>query len=95
MLVLTRQIGEKLVIGNEVVIEVLSVSGECVRLGITAPRETSVHRFEVFEEIQAANRAAATPSVSAPRAAIKGLAARLRPREESEEANKEQGERRE
>ena len=85
MLVLTRQVGEKLVIGNEVVIEVLSVNGECVRLGIVAPRETSVHRFEIFEEIQAANRAAATPSVAAPRAAVEGLAARLRAREEAEE----------
>ncbi len=58
MLVLTRRVGEKLVIGNEVIVEVLSVTGEGVRLGISAPRETSVHRFEVFEEILAANRAA-------------------------------------
>ncbi len=59
MLVLSRRAGEKIVIGNEIVIEVLSISGEGVRLGITAPGETSVHRFEVFAEIQEANRAAA------------------------------------
>lgn len=88
MLVLTRQVGEKLVIGNEVVIEVLSVNGESVRLGITAPRETSVHRFEVFEEIQAANRAAASPPVAAPRAAVEGLAARLRTGEKAEKPGK-------
>ena len=87
MLVLTRQVGDKLVIGNEVVIEVLSVNGESVRLGITAPRETSVHRFEVFQEIQAANRAAVAPPVSAPRAAAEGLAARLRTREKIEKPN--------
>ena len=89
MLVLTRQVGEKLVIGNEVVIEVLSVSGEHVRLGITAPRETSVHRFEVFEEIQAANRAAATPPMAAPQAAAEGLAARLRRREKADKPDEQ------
>ena len=77
MLVLTRLIGEKLVIGNEVIIEVLAVSGDNVKLGISAPRETSVHRYEVFAEIQAANEAAANPPV-AERSAVEGLAARLR-----------------
>jgi carbon storage regulator len=81
MLVLTRRVGEKLVIGNEVIVEVLSVSGEGVRLGIVAPRETSVHRFEVFEEIQAANRAAANPAKPSARQAVEGLAARLRKRD--------------
>lgn len=60
MLVLSRRAGEKIVIGNEVVIEILSVSGEGVRLGITAPRETSVHRYEVFAEIESANQEALT-----------------------------------
>lgn len=59
MLVLTRRANEKLVIGNEIVIEVLSANNDGVRLGISAPRETSVHRYEVFVEIEAANRAAA------------------------------------
>lgn len=58
MLVLSRRTGQKIVIGNEIVIEVLAVSGEGVRLGISAPNETSVHRFEVFAEIEEANRAA-------------------------------------
>lgn len=55
MLVLSRRKGEKIVIGNEIFIEVLSVSGEGVRLGITAPSETSIHRHEIFVEIQEAN----------------------------------------
>lgn len=89
MLVLTRRVGEKLVIGNEVIVEVLSASGDGVRLGITAPRETSVHRFEVFEEIQAANRAASTLSISTPRMAVEDIAARLRAREGTEKPEAE------
>lgn len=73
MLVLTRKVGEKLVIGNEIVVEVLSISGDGVRLGINAPRETSIHRYEVFEEIQAANRAASATNVN-----VEDIAARLR-----------------
>lgn len=83
MLVLTRRVGEKLVIGNEVVIEVLSVSGEGVRLGVTAPRETSIHRYEVFAEIQTANRAAVAPA-SSTAASVSDLAARLRQRREGD-----------
>jgi carbon storage regulator len=56
MLVLSRRKGEKIVIGNEIFIEILSIGGEGVRLGITAPGETSIHRHEIFIEIQEANR---------------------------------------
>jgi carbon storage regulator len=82
MLVLSRLIGEKLVIGNEVIIEVLAVNGDNVKLGITAPRATSVHRYEVFAEIQAANKAAAARPLPT---LVETLAARLRAREEAEE----------
>ena len=82
MLVLTRAIGEKLVIGNEVVVEVLAINGDAVKLGISAPRETSVHRYEVFAEIQAANKAASAPALPN---MVETLAARLRAREESED----------
>jgi carbon storage regulator len=58
MLVLTRNISEKIVIGDEVTIEILSVSGEGVRIGISAPRATPIHRYEVFTEIEKANQAA-------------------------------------
>lgn len=58
MLVLSRRKGEKIVIANKICIEILSVSGEGVRIGITAPREMSVHRYEVFAEIEDANNAA-------------------------------------
>lgn len=56
MLVLSRRKGEKIVIGNEIVVEILAISGDGVRLGISAPTETSIHRYEVFAEIQEANR---------------------------------------
>jgi carbon storage regulator len=78
MLVLTRRAGEKIVIGNEVFIEILSVSGEGVRLGITAPKETSVHRFEVFAEIEAANLAAEAVVEEINDAALKDLSTHLR-----------------
>jgi carbon storage regulator len=78
MLVLTRRTGEKLVIGNEVILEVVSISGDGVRLGISAPREMLVHRFEVFEEIQKANRAAA--AFAAGEETLQNLATRLRKR---------------
>lgn len=88
MLVLTRRIGEKVVIGNEVVVEVLSISGEGVRLGIVAPRETSIHRYEVFSEIQEANRKAASPSLDTKSETVKDLAARLRGSDESNSTDK-------
>ena len=78
MLVLKRLIGEKLVIGNEVIIEVLAINGDNVKLGISAPRETSVHRYEVFAEIQAANQAASAPALPK---LVETLATRLRDRE--------------
>lgn len=87
MLVLTRLVGQKLVIGNEVVIEVLAVSGENVKLGISAPRETSVHRHEVFVEIQAANKAAATMP---PTSVLENFASRLRAQEEADGKAKSQ-----
>jgi carbon storage regulator len=78
MLVLSRRVGEKIVIGNEIFIEVLSVSGEGVRLGISAPESTSIHRFEVFAEIQAANQAADTVLDEIEKGALENLSAHLR-----------------
>lgn len=53
MLILTRQIGEKIIIGeNEIQIVVLDVKDHQVRLGITAPATTPVHRKEIYDRIQ-------------------------------------------
>ncbi|HEX3004823.1 MAG TPA: carbon storage regulator CsrA [Angustibacter sp.] len=62
MLVLTRRIGESLVIGDDVVIRVLDVKGDVVRIGVDAPRHVQIHRQEVYEAVMAANRAAAASS---------------------------------
>jgi carbon storage regulator len=78
MLVLSRRAGQKIVIGNEIVIEVISVSGEGVRLGISAPNETSVHRYEVFTEIQEANRDAEIVSDEIEQSALENLSAHVR-----------------
>jgi carbon storage regulator len=52
MLVLTRKPGQSIMIGDEVEVQVLSVAGEKVRLGITAPREVSIFRNEVYDRIE-------------------------------------------
>ena len=57
---LSRKVGESLVIGGNIVLTVVRVEGEVVRLGITAPAEVPVHRQEVYEEIQRNNRQALT-----------------------------------
>jgi carbon storage regulator len=58
MLVLTRKPGQSIIIGDGVEVEVLSVAGEKIRLGITAPRDVEIFRNEVHERIQAERRAA-------------------------------------
>ena len=52
MLILTRRVGETVVIGNDVTVTVLGVKGNQVRLGVNAPREITVHREEIFERIK-------------------------------------------
>ena len=51
VLILTRRVGEKLVIGENVTVTVLGVKGNQVRIGIDAPRDVTVHREEVYERI--------------------------------------------
>jgi carbon storage regulator len=58
MLVLSRKLNQSIVIGDDIHIVVVSVDRDTVKLGIQAPREVPVHRAEVYEEIQRANRAA-------------------------------------
>ncbi len=64
MLVLTREVGQTIVIGNDIRITVVQVKGEQARIGIDAPRSVPVNRLEVFEELEGANAAAATASTS-------------------------------
>lgn len=53
MLILTRRVGESLIIGDDVVVNVLGVNGNQVRIGVDAPRTTSVHRSEIYDRIKA------------------------------------------
>ncbi len=58
MLVLTRKVGEGIIIGDDIRISVIELKGGGVRIGIDAPREMKVHRQEVFEKIKQENREA-------------------------------------
>lgn len=53
MLILTRKIGEVLLVGDDVEITVLNIRGNQVKLGVNAPKEISVHRQEIYERIKA------------------------------------------
>ena len=59
MLVLTRKVDESITIGSEITVTVLEIRGNQVRLGIDAPRETSVHRTEIYQAIVEENVKAA------------------------------------
>ena len=52
MLILTRRVGETLMVGDEVTVTVLGVKGNQVRLGVNAPKDVAVHREEIYERIK-------------------------------------------
>jgi carbon storage regulator len=64
MLILTRRIGESIMIGDAIEITVLGVKGNQVRIGISAPKNVSVHREEIFERIKREQEAAKKTTVT-------------------------------
>ena len=66
MLVITRRAGERIVLGDDIVIEVMEVSGKTVRIGIDAPRSVKAYREEVWAAVREENRAAAEADVTLP-----------------------------
>ena len=58
MLVLSRKKGETIIIGDNIEISVIDIQGDTVRIGINAPRDISIYRQELYQEIQAENRKA-------------------------------------
>jgi len=66
MLILTRRVGETLMIGDEVTVTVLGVKGNQVRIGVNAPKDIAVHREEIYERIKREQDSVAPGTAPAP-----------------------------
>ncbi len=64
MLILSRKVNEKIMIGDDVVLTIIETRGEQVKIGVEAPKSVKVFRHEVFEAVQKENKAAAVSSES-------------------------------
>lgn len=66
MLIITRRPGEKIVLGDDIVVTVMEISGQTVRVGIDAPKALPVYREEIWEAVKAENEAAASAEALPP-----------------------------
>ncbi|MCR2824541.1 carbon storage regulator CsrA [Microbacterium sp. zg.Y909] len=76
MLVLTRRIGERVLIGDDIEVTVLDVKGDSVRIGIQAPRETRINRAEIVAAVERENVSAAQAASDDESALVRALARR-------------------
>jgi carbon storage regulator len=86
VLVLSRRVGESIVIGNQITVTVIEVRGDQVRIGIDAPRDVQVHREEVWQALQAENARAADTADRARRLVARMPQAARRPPPSSDDA---------
>jgi carbon storage regulator len=87
VLILTRRVGESIVVGDDITITVFEVRGDAVRIGIDAPRSVQVHRQEVYEELKRANLAASATSDDAIESLRGALGAVKEPNESTDDAS--------
>lgn len=73
MLALTRKAGERIVIGDDIVVTVVSVKGDSIRITVDAPKEIKIYRGEIHDAIAAENKQAAVPSDLSVLESLKGL----------------------
>lgn len=67
MLIITRRPGEKIILGDDVVLTVMEVSGQTVRLGIEAPKSLPIYREEIWAAVKSENEAAAQADTALPK----------------------------
>lgn len=79
MLVLTRRVGERLLIGDDIEVTVLEVKGDSVRIGIQAPRETRIQRAEILAAVATENVSAAKSAATEETELLRALARRHEP----------------
>lgn len=73
MLALTRKVGERIVIGSDIVVTVVSVKGDNIRITVDAPKEVKIYRGEIYDAIAAENQQAAVPKDFSGLDILKGL----------------------
>ncbi len=91
MLILTRRVGESLIIGDDVQVTVLGVKGNQVRIGVNAPKTLSVHREEIYERIKK-EQALDQARLEGAAAALAGQAAMQQPDNDDEDENENENE---
>ncbi len=73
MLALTRRTGERIVLGDNIVVTIVDIKGDSVRLAIEAPRDVKIYRGEIYDSIAAENREAAVPQMQGALDALKNI----------------------